>query len=182
MAIPTASSYSSRSSIILAILLVVLGLLAIFLPTAASIGVARVLSWLLLFSGVFQLWYAFRSKGIGNTIWKFLVAALYIGGGIYLLMHPLLGLVGLTLVLAVFFFVEGAMDIIGYLMAHKVSGSEWLLLHGIVTLLLGLMIWRRWPVSSLWALGVIVGVSMFVTGVTRLLMAWKNRQLAAIPR
>jgi uncharacterized membrane protein HdeD (DUF308 family) len=182
MAIATASSYSSRSSIILAILLIVLGLLAIFLPTAASIGVARVLSWLLLFDGIFQLVYAFRSKGIGSTIWKFLVAVLYIGAGVYLLMHPLLGLVGLTLVLAVFFFVEGAMDIIGYVWTHKVPGSEWLLLHGVVTLLLGLMIWRRWPISSLWALGIIVGVSMFVTGVTRLLMALKNRQLAAVPR
>jgi uncharacterized membrane protein HdeD (DUF308 family) len=175
----SASGRSSKSSIILAILLIVLGLVAIILPTLASIGVARVISWLLLFDGIFQLVHAFRSKGVGRTIWKLLVAILYVGAGLYLLAQPLLGLVGLTLILAVFFSVEGAMDIITYVWTHKDPGSEWLLLHGVVTLLLGLMIWRRWPVSSFWALGIIVGISMLVSGTTRLLMALKGRQLAA---
>lgn len=167
-----------RSSILFAILLVILGILAISLPMIASIGVARVLSWLILIDGIAQFVYAFKSKGIGRTIWKILVSILYIAAGVYLLAHPLLGLAGLTLLLAMFFFIEGIVDIGTFVWAHKSDGSEWLLLHGIITLLLGVMIWRHWPFSSLWALGTLVGISMLVTGTTRLMMAMKARKLA----
>jgi uncharacterized membrane protein HdeD (DUF308 family) len=169
------------SSILFAILLVILGVLAISLPMVASIGVARVLSWLILIDGIAQFVYAFRSKGIGRTIWKLLISVLYIVVGFYLLAHPLMGLAGLTLLLAMFFFVEGIVDIGTFVWSRKSEGSEWLLLHGIVTLLLGVMIWRHWPFSSLWALGTLVGISMLLTGITRLMMAAKGRKLAADP-
>jgi uncharacterized membrane protein HdeD (DUF308 family) len=167
-----------RSSVLFAILLIVLGILAISLPMLASIGVARVISWLILIDGIVQFVYAFKSKGVGRTIWKLLVSILYIVVGFYLLANPLLGLAKLTLLLAIFFFVEGVVDIGTFIWARKSEGSEWLLLHGIITLLLGVMIWRHWPFSSLWALGTLVGISMLLTGITRLMMAVKGRKLA----
>ena len=170
-----------KSSIMFAILLIVLGILAISLPALASIGVARVLSWLILFEGIIQLVYAFKSEGVGSKIWKILVSVLYIFVGGYLLVHPLIGLAGLTLMLAVFFFIEGITDIGTFIWTRKNIGSEWLLLHGIVTLLLGVMIWKHWPVSSLWALGTLVGISMLLTGITRLMMGLKGRRLVDSP-
>jgi uncharacterized membrane protein HdeD (DUF308 family) len=177
--IDAAPRQAFRSSILFAILLIVLGILAISLPMVASIGVARVISWLILIDGIFQFVYAFKSQGVGHKIWKFLVSLLYIAIGLYLLAHPLLGLAGLTLLLAMFFFVEGIVDIATFVWSHKSDGSEWLLLHGIVTLILGVMIWRHWPFSSLWALGTLVGISMLLTGMTRLMMAVKSRGAAA---
>jgi uncharacterized membrane protein HdeD (DUF308 family) len=174
-----APRHNFTSSIWFAILLIVLGLLAISLPAIASFGVARVLSWLILIDGIVQFVYAFKSKGVGRTIWKLLVATLYIVVGFYLLANPLLGLAKITLLLAIFFFIEGIFDIVTFIWARKSEGSEWLLLHGIITLLLGVMIWRHWPFSSLWALGTLVGISMLVTGMTRLMMAVKARKLAA---
>ncbi|RSL15405.1 uncharacterized membrane protein HdeD (DUF308 family) [Edaphobacter aggregans] len=172
---------SYKSSVWFAILLIVLGILAISLPALASIGVARVLSWLILFEGIIQLVYAFKSEGVGSKIWKLLVSVLYIFVGGYLLVHPLIGLAGLTLMLAVFFFIEGITDIGTFIWSRKSVGSEWLLLHGIVTLLLGVMIWKHWPVSSLWALGTLVGISMLLTGLTRLMMGLKGRRLVDSP-
>lgn len=174
-----APRHSFTTSIWFAILLIIFGILAISLPALASFGVARVLSWLILIDGIVQFVYAFKSHGVGRTIWKLLVATLYIVVGFYLLANPLLGLAKLTLLLAIFFFVEGIFDIVTFIWARKSEGSEWLLLHGVITLLLGVMIWRHWPFSSLWALGTLVGISMLVTGVTRLMMAAKNRKLAA---
>ena len=179
--IDAAPRQTFRSSILFAILLIVLGILAISLPMVASIGVARVISWLILIDGIFQFVYAFRSKGVGHTIWKLLVSLLYIAAGVYLLANPLLGLTGLTLLLAMFFFVEGIVDIGTFVWSHRSDGSEWLLLHGIVTLILGVMIWRHWPFSSLWALGTLVGISMLLTGITRLMMAMKARRLTVNP-
>ena len=172
---------SFTSSILFAILLIVLGILAISLPALASIGVARVLSWLILFEGIVQFVYAFKSEGVGSKIWKLLIAILYIAVGGYLLVHPLMGLAGLTLMLAVFFLIEGVTDIGTFIWTRKSVGSEWLLLHGIVTLLLGVMIWKHWPISSLWALGTLVGISMLLTGITRLMMALKGRKLVDSP-
>jgi uncharacterized membrane protein HdeD (DUF308 family) len=64
-------------------------------------------------------------------------------------------------------------------MTRSIGGSGWLLLHGLVTLALGFMIWTRWPLSSLWLIGTLVGISMVLTGVTRLMMALEIRKIAA---
>ena len=107
--------------------------------------------------------YAFKSsEGVGRKIWKVLVAILYIVTGGYLLVYPLIGLSGLTLLLAMFFLVEGITHIGTLIWSRKSVGSEWLLLHGVVTLFLGLMIWKHWPISSLWALETLVGISMLI--------------------
>jgi uncharacterized membrane protein HdeD (DUF308 family) len=176
------SQRSSNPSLGLPIILIILGVLAIALPMATSVGVVRILAWLVIFDGVAQLFFAFQAEGAGRTTWKLLVAILYLGGGIYLLVHPLVGLAGLTFLLAIFFFAEGFMDIVTYIATRRIGGSGWLLLHGIVTLILGLMVWTRWPLSSLWMIGTLVGISMLLTGVTRLMMALEVRKLAADPR
>jgi uncharacterized membrane protein HdeD (DUF308 family) len=160
------------------IVLILIGILALALPVATSFGVARVLSWLLLFDGIIQFFYAFKSERVGRILWKVLVALLYVGGGIYLLLNPLVGMAGLTLMLAVFFFAEGIMDLFTYLFGSKSNGAHWLLLHGLVTMLLGLMILRRWPLNSLWAVGILAGVSILLSGVTRLLLALAIRRQA----
>ena len=74
-----ASQRDSKSSIALAVLLMLLGILAIALPYARSFGIVRVLAWLIIFDGVTQLVQSFRAQGGGRTIWNFLVALLYIG-------------------------------------------------------------------------------------------------------
>lgn len=174
----TIQKRDSKSSVALAILLIFLGLLAIAMPTAASVSVVRVLAWLILFDGVAQFLYAFRSQGIGSLLWKLLVALLYVGAGVYLLAHPLMGLANLTLLLGIFFFAEGVMDMFTYLFARGGGGSNWLLPHGVLAFVLGLMIWRRWPFSSFWAIGTLVGISMLLTGLTRLMMSIEARRFA----
>jgi uncharacterized membrane protein HdeD (DUF308 family) len=168
-------------SIALAVVLIVFGLLALALPMFTSIGVVRVLAWIVVFNGIFQLAYAFRSYGVGRVAWKFLVAVLYVMAGMWLLFHPLIGVVTLTLLLGGFFLAEGIMDIAGYFFARKSGlreGSSWMLLDGIITIILAAMIWEQWPSSSLWVLGTLVGVSLLMTGTTRLMLALAVRKLA----
>ena len=168
---------ASRWSIALSVLLIAVGALAICLPALASIGFTRLLAWIILLDGFVQLVHAFRSQGLGQILWKILVSGLYIGIGCWLLVHTLVGLAGLTLVLAGFFLAEGVLTIFGYLSARKLGGSIWMLLNGIITILLALMIWRHWPSSSLWAIGTLVGLSMLMTGTTYLMMGLAARRL-----
>jgi len=58
------------------------------------------------------------------------------------------------------------------------QGSSWVLIDGIITLLLGLMIYRQWPSSSAWAIGTLVGVSMIISGITRLMLSLAVRKVA----
>ena len=80
---------------------------------------------------------------------------------------------------AVFLFAEGIADVVSYFATRKSGASSWMLLDGIITLVLGFMIWNRWPSSSLWVIGTYVGISMVMTGTTRFMMALAVRKLAS---
>lgn len=168
-----------RPSIIWPIVMILVGVLAIMLPMASSIGVARFIGWLMIFDSIAQVINAIRSRGIGRLSWKLVVATLYLVGGVYLLLHPFLAVVALTFVLALFFFVQGVLDLTDYLFTRKGRKSSWVLINGVVSIILGGMIWRHWPSSSLWALGQLVGIGMLMIGVTRLMMALAMRKRAA---
>jgi uncharacterized membrane protein HdeD (DUF308 family) len=171
------SKLGSGSSIIWAIILIIFGFLAIALPFATSWGVVVVIAWLIIFSGGFQFIHAFQSHGVGHIIWKVLVAILYLIVGIYFLLHPLIGVAAFTFALAVFFVIEGVFDLVAYFQNRQATGSGWVLFDGIVTLILGILVWRQWPSSSLWVIGTLVGISMIMTGTTRLMMSLAARRL-----
>jgi uncharacterized membrane protein HdeD (DUF308 family) len=169
---------SSSTSLAWPIVLILIGVLALALPVATSFAVARILAWLLFFDGIIQFFYAFTSEGVGHILWKVLVGALYVVGGLFLLANPLVKMAALTLILAVFFIIEGIIDLSTYVTRAKTEGSQWLLIHSLVTIALGVMIWLRWPLSSLWAVGILAGVSILLNGVTRLLLALAIRRHA----
>src|SRR5580700_1288826 len=177
MAPTSLSELGSGKSIVWAILLIAFGFLAIALPFATSWGVVVVIAWLIVFSGGFQFIHAFQSKAIGSIVWKLLVAVLYLIVGIYFLLNPLLGVTAFTFALAIFFVAEGLIDLMAYFQHRNIGGSIWILFDGIVTLILGLMVWRQWPSSSSWVIGTLVGISMIFTGTTRLMLSLSARRL-----
>ena len=178
MADTAISRVGSGGSIVWAILLILFGFLAIALPFATSWGVVVIIAWLILFSGGFQFIHAFQSKGVGHILWKLLVAILYLIVGLYFLLHPLLGVAAFTLALAIFFVLEGIFDLVAYFQHRGLAGSGWILFDGIITLILGLLVWRQWPSSSIWVIGTLVGISMIMTGTTRLMLGLAARRLA----
>ncbi len=180
MAQDSIASLGSGGSIVWAILLIVFGILAIALPLATSIGVVLILAWLLVFSGGFQFIHAFRSHGAGSIAWKLLVAVVYLAAGLYFVMHPLLGVASFTLVLACFFVAEGVIDLVVYFANRSARGAGWILFDGIVTLILGVMVWSHWPNSSAWVIGTLVGISMIMTGYTRLMLSVVARRIGKV--
>jgi len=172
----TVQSSRLKPSIFWPVIMIVVGLLALSLPIASSIGVARLLGWLLVFGAGFQIIHSFRSEGAGHIAWKVLVALIYLVVGIYFLMHPFMAVAVVTFILAVFFLVEGVVDVFSYFATRGAGASSWILVNGIVSIILAVMIWRHWPTSALWVLGVLVGVGLLVTGLSRLMMALAVRR------
>lgn len=178
------SKRGSGFSIVLSVLLIICGVLAIVLPIEISFGVVIVTSWLLMFSAVVQFVHLFRCRGFGQGVWKFLIAIAYLTTGVYLRLHPGFGIAALTLILIAFFVIQGLIDIVIYFRTRKSGVSAWLLMDGLITLILGLMIWRHWPANSLWAIGLLAGINMISTGITRLMLTIAIRRaikLAAQP-
>ena len=171
----TAFGKPSGWSIIWGILMFICGLIAIALPLISSIGIVILLAWVILFAGLSHLVFAFHSRGVGSVLWQILLAVLYVVAGIYLLVHPLLGVVSLTLVLAVFLVLEGIVEIALYFGLRGVGHSGWVLLDGIITLILGILIWRQWPSSSVWVIGTLIGISLIFSGISRIMLSLAAR-------
>jgi uncharacterized membrane protein HdeD (DUF308 family) len=167
---------ASTLSIVWGVLLIIFGMAAIGSPFLAAVAVNVVIAWLIVLAGVAHLMLAFRAHGAGSMIWKLLVGLAYLFFGAYLIMHPVLGVASLTLILASLFLIEGILDIILFFKMRSLGGSSWVLVDGIITLLLGLMIYLQWPSSSAWAIGILVGVSMIISGVTRVMLSLAVRQ------
>ena len=148
-----------------------LGFVAMGSPWMAGTVAVMMIGIMLLLSGFFELVHAFSIRG-GKSGWvAFLGGALGIAGGTLILARPLYGLALLALVLAVYFVVDGIARIASAFQARPIPGWGFALFSGVVTLLLGLMIWRNWPLSGLWAVGILVGIRIFMAGLTMLFLS-----------
>jgi uncharacterized membrane protein HdeD (DUF308 family) len=159
------------------IILVVIGLLAIVIPAVATIAVTIFLGWLFLISGVVGLFTTFWARHAPGFWWALISAVLAIAAGIVLLGWPVSGVISLTLLLIVFFVIEGVASIM-YALEHKkeLSGQwAWMLVSGIIDLILAAIIWAGLPGTAAWALGLLVGINMLFGGASLIAMALHAR-------
>jgi len=167
---------SLRWSTALSILMILAGILGIVVPSAAGIAATMIVGWLLIFSGGAHLVFGWHTRSAGGFIWELLVAVFYLATGGYLLTHPAGGLLALTLVLAFFLLMEGIMEFVLSFRLRPMHGSGWLLLDGILTVIVAVLIWRTWPFSAAWAVGMLVGISMLFSGLSRLVLSLGARR------
>jgi uncharacterized membrane protein HdeD (DUF308 family) len=162
------------------IVLIILGVLAVAAPVVATILVDIYIGWLFLIAGVIGLVALFSTHEVPAFLWGLLTAALSVVVGILLIWKPLEGASTLTLVLVAFFIVEGVFQIaasLGY--RHMMSASAgWMLLSGVCDLVLAVIIIASWPVSAVWALGLIVGINLLTSGWAIVMAAWAGREVA----
>lgn len=169
---------ASTWSIVWGVSLIILGMVAVGSPFLAAVAVNALIGWLIVLAGVVHLVLGFHAHGAGSVIWKLLVGVAYVLFGGYVILHPVLGVASLTLLLAALFLVEGILDIVLFVRMRSLRGSSWVLVDGLVTLLLGLLIYMQWPSSSAWAIGTLVGISMIISGVTRVMLSLAVRKIA----
>lgn len=146
------------------IFMLIAGFLAVAAPFAAGLSVAMVVGVLLLISGITQILLVFRAGSFGEGILLVLLGVLSVVAGGYMVSQPVAALATLTLFLAAYFIASGILEAIAAFGARPASGWGMLLFGGIVSILLGVMIWRQFPLSGAWAVGVLVGVKLIFAG------------------
>jgi len=164
----------------LGIALVILGMVAISLPVVAGTAVVYAIGTLLLLAGIFQLIIGFREPSLSGKLLGVLLGAITGVTGLAVLAHPLYGLAALALVLAMFFVIEGIGKIVVSFSYRPAPGWIGVLLSGVLGLVLGLMIWNQWPLSGMWAIGVLVGVDLVSTGVSLIALSMTIKQAVGV--
>jgi len=164
-------------SIGLAMLMIALGFTAMFKPFAAGMGISLFIAWIIVFTGVVHIIYAFAARSAGSFLWRTLIGIAYIFGGVYLLKNPSIALASLTLLVAAILIAEGVFQLITFFQLRMLPGSGWILCDAILTLILGALIAYPWPGSSLWAIGTLVGINLIISGFTRLMYSAAARSV-----
>lgn len=164
-------------SIGLSIVMIVVGLLALAAPLAAGVAVTGVVAWGLLILGILHLWFAWHTRGVGALVWEVLIGAAYLFAGVFILTHPLAGLVTLTLLLGSYLLIKGVVEIIGGFSTRGVPGSGWLLIDGVISLILSAMIWFHLPSTAVWVIGTLIGFSILFSGLSRLFLSLAARRV-----
>ncbi len=160
------------------IVLLILGLLAFVIPPLATLGVTIVIGWLFLISGIMGLITSFGARKAPGFWWSLISAVLGIGAGLILLVMPLSGAISLTLVLIVFFLIEGIASIM-YSLEHRqlfLGRWGWMFISGIVDLILAGLIFTGLPGSAVFAPGLLVGVNMIFGGSALVAIALQARK------
>lgn len=153
------------------IMFILLGLLAIALPGLMTLGLELFIGWLLIIAGVIQGYRTLVSEKSAGFWYSLFSAILSIVTGVLLLVYPMVGMLSLTMLLIVFFLLEGVAKIIYSFYLKPITGWGWVLFSGIIALALGAIIISGWPVTALWAIGLIVGINMLFYGVSLLALA-----------
>jgi uncharacterized membrane protein HdeD (DUF308 family) len=169
---------NARVAVIVGILMVICGILAIGSPLVAGMSVTVVVGVMLLIGGIAQCFLAFQAGAFGKGLLIFVMGLLTAVAGFYLFNQPLAGLASITLILAAYFVVTGIAELIGAFQIKPAEGWGTMLLSGIITLVLGIMIWRQFPVSGAWAVGVLFGIKLLVGGWTLIFLGRGVRSAA----
>jgi uncharacterized membrane protein HdeD (DUF308 family) len=162
--------------------MVVLGLIAAASPLVATLVLETFAGWLFLTGGFVGLAALFTTRNVPGFVWTLLGAVLAILIGAFLVWRPFAGLVTLTLALAVFFAAHGVVQILTSLEHHRLFARSWLwmTISGIADLILAAIIIAGWPGTVAWALGLLIGINLFMSGLALVMTAIACRSVGGL--
>ena len=148
------------------VVLIIAGMLALFSPLVAGLSITIMVGVLLLISGISQSVLAFKAGAFGRALLMFLIGLLMIVAGVHLISQPVSGLASITLFLAAYLVAAGLCEVIVAFNIRPSAGWGWEMFNGVIALALGVMLWRQYPLSGAWAVGILFGIKMVFSGWT----------------
>jgi uncharacterized membrane protein HdeD (DUF308 family) len=157
--------------------LVVLGVAAIAFPFLTTIAAKLFLGWLILIGGMLHVIHAFGLRQWSEFLLELIIGSLFIIVGGWLALFPLTGILTLTLLLALTFIIQGIMEAVMAIRLRPHPSWFWLLLAGLVAMAVGLMLIAELPSSATWAIGLLVGVNLIMSGLSHVFLPMAVRQM-----
>jgi uncharacterized membrane protein HdeD (DUF308 family) len=166
--------------LILGVILILVGLVAMNSPFVSTVATVQVLGILLLIGGSVEVVNSIFARRWRGFILHLLAGILYVVIGVVMLDRPLASAAAFTLMIAAALVIGGVFRIIIALL-ERFDGWVWVLLNGVVSLVLGVMIWRDWPESAFWVIGLFVGIEMLFAGWSWVMTALALRSISPKP-
>ncbi|GAB4229465.1 MAG: HdeD family acid-resistance protein [Chlamydiales bacterium] len=157
------------------IIFTLVGILCLLIPAVASYGFEIIFGVLLIILGLTQTFRIQQTRHLPGKTATIAGAALAILIGIGMLIFPTIGLMTLSLLASVFFFVDGIIKIV---LAFQYSFmSRWFLylINGLIEIILAFIVWSQWPISAFWFIGILIGVNFLFVGIIEILFALEVR-------
>ena len=150
--------------LLLGILLILIGATAIGEAFILTVFSMKFLGWLMIIAGVAGAVHAFSlARGWGGFFLDLITGILYVVAGFMVLANPAASAVTFTLIIALVLIFEGLFRAIAAI-TIRYPHWFWVFLSGVVTVLMGVLVWRQWPLSGLWVIGLFVGINMILNG------------------
>jgi len=165
----------STWSIFMGLLTAALGVFLIIYPLATATFTTVLLGWALIFVALAQFVFVFHSQTVGSFFLKILLGVLYGICGIALAFFPVVSVTALTAVLGILLLIQAGVQTATAFQLRPLDGWGWFLADAVTSLLLGILILARWPSSTIWAIGTLVGAVVFMGGISRIMIALKIR-------
>jgi uncharacterized membrane protein HdeD (DUF308 family) len=162
--------------VLLGAALILLGIMALSCSVTATLATALIFGCFLAVAGVCYIVGAFFTRGWGGFFLSLLGGVLYLAAGVIMIDRPLEAAILYTLIMAVFFFVDGLFRIVAAIAGHFREWG-WVLFSGVVTLLLGILIWKQWPLSGLWVIGLFLGINLIMNGASYIALGLNARRI-----
>ncbi len=143
----------------------VLGVIAWFDVFAFTIAGTIFIGALLLVAGIFQIVHSFMDRGWGSFLLHLLAGVLYVIGGLLIMDEPLQGAVVITILVSAALIVGGVLRMVIAVRHRPEQGWVWLLIGGLISLVVGVMLYAMLPWSGLWVVGTLIAVELIVHGV-----------------
>lgn len=155
-------------------LITLLGLFAMLLPFAVGVAITYIVGALLVAGGLVHAG-AVTAGGLRDSLWQLTLAAVTVGAGIILLVNPSLGLLSLTILVIAYLFVDGIAELGMSLRMSGEPGRGWIAASGALSFVLAGLLWAGFPSDAVWAIGMLVGISLFMTGLSMVAVAYGGR-------
>lgn len=163
-------------SIFMGVLTMAVGVVLIIYPFAAATATTVFIGAALLVVGGAELFLAFASQTAGSFFLRGLLAVLYGFTGAALIVHPFEGTESLTLFVGSMLIVRGVLAMVAGFRLRPLDGWGWFVADSLANLLVGGLIIARWPSSTSWAVGTLLGAAVLMTGIARTAFAARIRQ------
>ena len=166
-----------KTLMLLGIILCLLGIIVLFAPVAAGEAVVLIVAAVLVVTGIVQVVQGFRSGGFNAAPFAILFGAAVAVLGVMVWLNPAIGSGFLTVLLMLFFVANGLWKVSTAWQYRGARGWVWLLLSGLVSLVFVYLLWKQWPLSGAWAIGVLVGIDLLLTGLSMIVLAVALRKV-----
>lgn len=149
---------------------IALGVIALASPAVAAGAVVIVVGLTMMAAGIPQIYQGFKGETWRDRIMPIVLGAITCLGGVFVLGHPLFGASVLSLMIALYFFIEGIWKVIAAFKFRPNPAWIWFLIGGVISVVLGFLILNQWPLSGIVAVGILVGVDLLMTGISLVML------------